>query len=435
MTSEIAVVNANGIALAADSAATIHGTKVYNSANKLFTLSKFEPVAIMIYGDSTLVGVPWEILIKEFRSHLHRESYDTLEKYAEKFWEYIHSRTDIFTRDIQLPYIEERLKSFLDELEEHVIQPTTRDLLKDELTESEVKNNVHERFINHIQTRLNKLRELKILDEFKNISADEIVGSYEELFGNALDQIKIIRDLLSEEHWDSLFKVIAELFRRDNFYITSGVVVAGYGRSEIYPKMFHYQVGIFVKDALQRRLTSTNADRPFQPDIYPFAQDEMVISFVFGISRMNEEKLANKFKEIAINWPQDISSILASSGAGINQAATADIGRFLADKRNEMFDTLDSCIRDSLNPIIEMLGHLEKGELAEMAESLVNLTAFKRKMSSETESVGGPIDVAVISKGDGFIWVKRKHYFKPDLNQSFFNNYFDRRGVKDEQAS
>jgi hypothetical protein len=44
-------------------------------------------------------------------------------------------------------------------------------------------------------------------------------------------------------------------------------------------------------------------------------------------------------------------------------------------------------------------------------------------MSPREESVGGPVDVAVISKGDGFIWIKRKHYFSPDLNSQFFNNY------------
>ena len=98
-----------------------------------------------------------------------------------------------------------------------------------------------------------------------------------------------------------------------------------------------------------------------------------------------------------------------------------------------MLAELDTCKQESMFPIIEMLGHLQKDELAEMAESLVNLTAFKRKMSKEMESVGGPIDVAVISKGDGFIWVKRKHYFKPELNQAFFNNYFDYRGITDEQ--
>ena len=32
--------------------------------------------------------------------------------------------------------------------------------------------------------------------------------------------------------------------------------------------------------------------------------------------------------------------------------------------------------------------------------------------------------MAVISRGDGFIWIKRKHYFQPELNQHFFANYF-----------
>jgi hypothetical protein len=35
--------------------------------------------------------------------------------------------------------------------------------------------------------------------------------------------------------------------------------------------------------------------------------------------------------------------------------------------------------------------------------------------------VGGSVDVAVISKKDGFIWIKRKHYFQPDKNYHFFN--------------
>jgi hypothetical protein len=55
---------------------------------------------------------------------------------------------------------------------------------------------------------------------------------------------------------------------------------------------------------------------------------------------------------------------------------------------------------------------------------LVSLTSFKQKVSMDTETVGGAVDVAVISKGDGFIWIKRKHYFKPELNARFFANYF-----------
>jgi hypothetical protein len=62
---------------------------------------------------------------------------------------------------------------------------------------------------------------------------------------------------------------------------------------------------------------------------------------------------------------------------------------------------------------------LPKDELGAMAESLVNLTKFKRRISTERETVGGPIDVAVITKGDGFVWMKRKHYFDAGLNPRF----------------
>jgi hypothetical protein len=79
-----------------------------------------------------------------------------------------------------------------------------------------------------------------------------------------------------------------------------------------------------------------------------------------------------------------------------------------------------------INPVVNVVTMLPKDELALMAESLVNLTSFKRKLTVGAETVAGPIDVAVISKGDGFIWIKRKHYFQPELNPSFINKYMER---------
>jgi len=80
--------------------------------------------------------------------------------------------------------------------------------------------------------------------------------------------------------------------------------------------------------------------------------------------------------------------------------------------------------RSLVEPVTTAVAALPKDELAVLAESLVNLTALKRRMSMAEETVGGPIDVAVISKGDGFIWIKRKHYFRPELNHCFFANYY-----------
>jgi len=57
------------------------------------------------------------------------------------------------------------------------------------------------------------------------------------------------------------------------------------------------------------------------------------------------------------------------------------------------------------------VGILPKSELADMAQSFVNLASLKKKISAgESETVGGPIDVAIISKGDGFRWIQKKDY-------------------------
>ena len=64
-------------------------------------------------------------------------------------------------------------------------------------------------------------------------------------------------------------------------------------------------------------------------------------------------------------------------------------------------------------------------ELAEVAELFIRLTQIRQRLSFDSETVGGPIDVAVISKADGFIWVKRKFYFSKELNYAFFGKYLD----------
>ena len=76
---------------------------------------------------------------------------------------------------------------------------------------------------------------------------------------------------------------------------------------------------------------------------------------------------------------------------------------------DELSDKLKSDINsEQVVPLLYSIGVLEKSELAEVAESLIALTSVKRKITFYTESVGGPIDVAIISKHDGFQWIRRK---------------------------
>ena len=61
MTAEVAILNKIAVALAADSAITLGGQKIYNSGNKLFALSKYQPVGIMVFGNAEFMMCTWFI--------------------------------------------------------------------------------------------------------------------------------------------------------------------------------------------------------------------------------------------------------------------------------------------------------------------------------------------------------------------------------------
>jgi hypothetical protein len=74
MTAEVAVMNRIGVSLAADSAVTIgrEANKIYTSADKLFQLAVGAPVGVMVFGNASFTGMPWETLIKAYRRQLNR---------------------------------------------------------------------------------------------------------------------------------------------------------------------------------------------------------------------------------------------------------------------------------------------------------------------------------------------------------------------------
>ena len=158
--------------------------------------------------------------------------------------------------------------------------------------------------------------------------------------------------------------------------------------------------------------------------VIPFAQQEMVQTFMEGMDRdmlsLIQSSTADLFKGVMNNILIEADKSIPKTGAGL----VAKYKSKLDDLLNELFASWKQrCEQEHWGPIMSIVSALPKDELASMAESLVNLTKFKRRGSTQKESVGGPIDVAVITKGDGFVWVKRKHYFESALNPRAMARY------------
>lgn len=201
----------------------------------------------------------------------------------------------------------------------------------------------------------------------------------------------------------------------------AGVVIAGFGEKEHFPRLIRMQViGIAVDLPLYfvEAVVSIEAGR--EAVVVPLAQKEMVETFMEGIDPKLKEMIETSTRtlfqkmsdiiidEVRIKHPKEATQLRKKVSAGLGALLPSVYDEWTKFRRKGYTD-----------PVMQMVASLPKDELGAMAESLVNLTRFKRRISNEQETVGGPIDVAVITKGDGFVWTKRKHYFAPELNPRY----------------
>ena len=100
---------------------------------------------------------------------------------------------------------------------------------------------------------------------------------------------------------------------------------------------------------------------------------------------------------------------------GISPKIEKKIKNILLDKlqkreANKIIKEIDEFSEDIYrNQIRSMLPFLPKKELAVLSEKIIRLECIHCKYSKREDSVGEPIDVVLITKQDGFKWVKRKH--------------------------
>ncbi len=429
MTAEIAIMNKEAIAFASDSAVTMigeAGQKIFTSANKLFALSKYHPVGIMVYGNAIFMGVPWETIIKLYRNNLGRKKVDTLKEYAEDFVGFLDNGNPLFPDSVQEEYLRSYIYTYFHFVKDKIIEKVRSEIdEKDKITDEEVGQVVSEIIKEHYE-RWEKTDNIPSIPKGYN---KNIIDKYEKIIDKAIQEV--FEELpISKSHSDQLRKIAASLFskfpegiQKEDF---SGVVIAGFGEKDTFPSLESFHIEVIVNNKLKyKEYIAKEIDFKTNASIIPFAQREMVATFMEGADpfyRSVEEsylsQIFNDYAGIVIDsirgYSDEEKEELKQKLMGTGEEILKDLRKKLEDHRKESY----------ISPVTRVVSMLPKDELAAMAESLVNLTSFKRKVTLKSETVGGPIDVAVISKGDGFIWIKRKHYFKAELNPQFFANYY-----------
>lgn len=215
----------------------------------------------------------------------------------------------------------------------------------------------------------------------------------------------------------------------------SGLVFAGFGEDEIFPTMCSYKVSNVVLNKLKRvQQYHYEIGENMKAIIQPFAQRAVIDAFTDGIDPGLDWELRKQTVGLALGLPETvidgITDLTDKQKEFWKKKSHNDIKAAL----KKFFDELQNYKYDNHTvPFYLAVRSLPKDDLAATAEPLGSLSSFQKKVSMDSETVAGPVDVAVISKGDGFIWIKRKHYFEPEKNFQFFRNYYARLGQQSEE--
>lgn len=403
MTAEIAIINRTGIALAADSAVTIGRERVWKNSNKLFHLAPCADVAIMVYGNGHHCGLPWEVVIKQYRKKLGSSSFGGLTEYAQDFL--------VFLDDLVSPH------PIQSDLNTYTIMLNLIDDAKGVIEKTKGKRAQRKNFIAELNSIVEHIEDSPIIfkdydrEKFSQKHSQEIRGFLEE----KLD-ILITKPVLS-----AMITACFEVCRRAiPSGSETGVVVAGFGENELLPVVQELCVDGTMDGKARAwtvRIRNTN-ETDAGGTVMPFAQSDIAHLFIEGLlpeyiefmARTMKATLDRKSKELIKDYvPTDDRIVEEARQEMANQAMTEKFLEQFTKFRTKAF----------VQPMMQVVNSLPKEEMAAVAEALVETTSLRRKMDTRLETVGGPVDVAIISKSDGFVWIKRKHYFDIELNRDF----------------
>jgi len=425
MTSEVVVMNSLGVALATDSAATVGsaaGDKVFNTADKLFMLSRRHPVGVMVYGNAALLGVPWETIIKMFRRQFDGNRYPRLEDYGQALIAFIDGNDKLFPLAIQdrsyLRLIEDVFGAMADRIDEEVFGRF--------LEQGQAGVDVAEIARAEIESVLSRWREgadsVSLAEGVGVRLASRFSGQIGERVAKAFGNYRI-----GSEATTMLYEIARLIVSKEKIpsFARSGIVVAGFGDDDHFPVVQQIEVGDIFESKLKHvhlRTLRIDADTPSV--VEPFADAEMVNTFLHGMNPSFEIRMRREMAELATRLPDEVVDAITDLTDEQKEKWKKEFRPESVRAIKSLFSKLDEHREERhLLPIRQAVANMPKDELGHAAARLVSLNWFQKRMSLSTETVGGPVDVAVISKGDGFIWIDRKHYFRAELNPHYFNNH------------
>jgi hypothetical protein len=415
VTSEVLILNKHAIVLGADSAVTTSGSDVgqsrySKSANKIFEITQNGNVAATIYGNSHIDLVPWELAIKLFRRHLGKTTFSKVSEYSTALLEFLKANDSLFPPGLRSSWVEHQFDNSL-KLVVEAAKWGSPELVNADLPVAD-RALLWAKEVTRIR---GLLTDKSISNSLTQSELDALLQNLTPWVTRAQSQIDTVPALSAINATE-----LAELGHMIRYFFpemisgTTGVVIAGYGEYQIFPAYEHLNIYGHIGGELSfLRLKGFEVTHGESAMIQPLAQASMINMFTDGFSPSLEQILSKEGEKVFAS----IFTELASRGIAVDHVTRVAIVQkchpeFMLGWKRENWAI-------NFNPLLGVIQNLSVQEMAHLAESLLGLESLKERVTSASESVGGPIDVAAITKSEGLVWIKRKHYFDASLNMRY----------------
>jgi len=390
MTCEVAVMNRWGVALAADSAVCLgNGEKIYNSAEKLFQLGTSAPVGIMTFGPSDFAGVPWEVIIADYSRRLDGRRFDTVGQHFDDFIHFVEGANWITNEDVQ----RDKLKYHASAVWRSLYAEPLRDLVN--TTKGRKRQDPCAVLLDLIRNDHPLWQRHQPLAGIDAEWADGVIASNAELLDQVAVEVFAGIELSADVREGLRTTLRLFLTHACDTPETSNVVVAGLGEAEPFPELVYYQVGPVLGGRIRlAKMDEAKITAENDASVLPFAQRDAIAMVISGIHPEIREMLPAMAEDCA------------GRSHGKRRQAEAE-GNSSSQRFGQQMD--EKIEKGYVEPFMTAVAGLPRNDLATLAEALVSLAVFQARISVDTrETVKGPVDVALLSKGGGFVWVKRK---------------------------
>ena len=398
----ICLYNLLGVSLAADSSYITNSNDVehiYNSARKIFKLTSSKPLAAVVYSDKQFFkDIQISQIIDEFSIYLDKsEPIRELKDILESFTNFLAKNETYYKFDKNSSrYAKHMIYELADEVAKHLnafaLDPNNYPF-KEEI------NNLEDKIRNEIEFNI----EIEGEPGIEKVFAESLIEDFLDYIKENNDETIYSIAKQMENKLKSLLKLVGQYYFFTEPFIPVKILFIGYGEDDASP--VGYSINLY--DIFEGHvLKSINLELdPYENDrtAYFMGDTNALDIFTDNIDGLVRDKLEETpltiYKDALKEQDfltDDKKSLLNDSFEAFSEDVSSDLyGKSL----KETWFPLNSLIRDLPIP-----------DLVELAGGLAKMSAFRAKYINheDDEYIKEPIDIAYITKTEGFVWVKNK---------------------------